>query len=462
MKRPRFSIILVGLLVLVLAVFVVACGDDNGTSDTTEAATEDTSMGTESTMGDTASTEAADISGETVNVLGVWGGPELEAFQAVVAGWEEQTGASLAFEGTRDLTATLRTRVGGNNPPDLAILPNPALMNEFAQQGVLVPLGDVIDTVKLAEDYAPTWVDLGTVNEELYGIWVKAAAKSTVWYDPVQFDQNGYEIPQTWDDMIALSDQIAGAGDITPWSVGLQDGAASGWAGTDWIQEILLHESGGDVYDQWVNHEIPWTDPAIKSAWEKFGKILHTEGYLPGGAQFAISTSPQDASYLPFQDPPKAYMYFLGAFTEGFIAAQFPDQVASEDYDFFRFPDIAEDYAGAVTGSGDILSMFNDTPAARSLVIYLADASNWAPWAELGGYTSPSTALDPSAYPSELAAKTAEQLTEASIFRFDADDMMPAELQQAYFQAVMTYAQSPDQLDSILQSLEDTAAGAYQ
>ncbi|HZJ02292.1 MAG TPA: carbohydrate ABC transporter substrate-binding protein, partial [Thermoleophilia bacterium] len=151
----------------------------------------------------------------------------------------------------------------------------------------------------------------------------------------------------------------------------------------------------------------------------------------------------------------------LGAFTEGFISEQFPDQVAGTDYDFFPVPTINSEYEGAVTGSGDILVMFNDTPAARSLVNYLANAQNWSPWAEAGGYTSPSAALDPSVYPSELVAKTAQQLTDASVFRFDADDLMPAELQQSYFQGVMSYAQNPDQLDSILQSIEDTAAAAY-
>jgi alpha-glucoside transport system substrate-binding protein len=199
-----------------------------------------------------------------------------------------------------------------------------------------------------------------------------------------------------------------------------------------------------------------------RSAWEKFGQFLHGEGYLPGGAQFAVSTSPQNASFLPFEDPPRAYMYFLGAFTEGFIAAQFPDQEAGTDYDFFPFPTINSEFEGAATGSGDIVVMFNDTPAARSFMQFMADGANWAPWAERGGFTTPSSALDASAYPSDLIASTAEQLTEASVFRFDADDMMPAELQQSYFQSVVQYAQNPGGLDGILQSLEQTAEGAYQ
>jgi alpha-glucoside transport system substrate-binding protein len=459
MKPRTSSFLLVSVLVLLLAVLLVGCADDDGDETTTTAAGgTGTTEGTDTTEGG----EAEDISGETVNVLGLWGGTELEGFQSVYSGWEEDTGATLQFEGTRDLTATLRTRIGGNNPPDIAVLPNPALMTEFAQQGVLLPLDEVLDADQLAEDYSEAWLDMGMVDDQLYGLLVKAAAKSTVWYNPPQFEEAGFEVPATFDDMVSLSDQIAEAGEVAPWSMGLNDGAASGWPGTDWIQEILLHESGPDVYDQWVNHEIPWTDDAVRSAWEKFGQFLHGEGYLPGGAQFAVSTSPSDASFLPFEDPPRAYMYFLGGFTEGFIASQFPDLEASTDYNFFQFPTINSEYEGAVTGSGDIVVMFNDTPAARSFMNYMADGANWAPWAEQGGFTTPSSALDASAYPSDLIAGTAEQLTEASVFRFDADDMMPAELQNAYFQAVVQYAQNPDGLDGILQSLEDTAEGAYQ
>jgi alpha-glucoside transport system substrate-binding protein len=395
-----------------------------------------------------------------VTVMGLWGGTELEAFEAVVAGWEAETGGTVEFESTRDLSAILRTRVEGGNPPDLAILPNPALMQEFAGSGKLLAIDDVLDMNTIGDDYGKAWTDLGTIDGKLYGLFVKAATKSTVWYNPTVFSEKGYTTPTTWDELIALSDKIKTDAGV-PWSIGIEAGAATGWPATDWIQEILLAESGPDVYDQWVNHEIPWTDDAVKSAFERFGEIALADGYVVGGVNSTLATKPEDASYLPFESPPKAYLYFLGAFTQNFVAAQFPDLVAGEDYDFFKFPPIDPANAGAVTGGADVLSMFKDTPSSRSLMEYLADGANWESWATAGGFSSPSLALNASAYPDDLAAKAAAQLTESEIFRFDADDLMPAELQTAYFSATANYLQNPGQLDAILTSLEEVAKTAY-
>ncbi|MBE0477281.1 MAG: carbohydrate ABC transporter substrate-binding protein [Coriobacteriia bacterium] len=397
-----------------------------------------------------------------VSVVGVWGGGELESFQEVVAGWEEETGGEMRFEGTRDLSAILRSRIAGGNPPDLAILPNPALMQEFGEAGDLIPLEDVLDNMdQFREDYAEQWVELGSVDGTLYGVFVKAAPKSTVWYSPPDFEEQGYEIPESWDDLVALTNQIREQDDVAPWSMGFESGGASGWPGADWIAEILLAESGPEVYDQWVDHEIPWTHEAVRSAFERFGEIANTEGNVEGGASAIVGTNFEDASYGPFQDPPRSRMYFLGAFTQGFIESQFPDLEPEQGYDFFDFPPIDEQYANAVTVGGDVVVMLNDTPSARSLLEYLADGENWRPWAEAGGFTTASAALSEDAYPDPVAVKAADQLAEADPLRFGAGDAMPAEVQSAFWQGVLDYVQNPGNLDSILQRIESVAEDAY-
>lgn len=442
------SVVFLSMVLVALAVFLAGCpADDDETTTTAPGA-------------DTTGTTAAGPVG-TVTVLGVWGGPELEGFQAVASEWEQATGGRMQFEGTRDLSAILRARVSGNNPPDIAVLPNPALLQEFAAAGNLRPVDEMLDMDQLQGDYAETWIQQGSMDGSLYGLFVKASGKSTIWYDPKQFEANNWELPDSFDNLLALSDQIVQEGK-NPWALGLESGAASGWPGSDWIQEILLHESGPDVYDQWVSHEIPWTDPQVKSAFEKFGRIVHTENYVAGGAQAVVNTGFQDASYQPFQDPPRGYMYFLGAFTEGFLAAQFPDKQPGTDYDFFAFPEIAADFADSVTGGGDVMVAFNDTPGVRSFLQYMADGANWEPWAQRGGFTTPSKALPADAYPSDLIAKTAEQLTESEIFRFDADDSMPSEVQQAFWRGILDYVQNAGALDGVLQQIEEVAAGAYE
>ena len=396
-----------------------------------------------------------------VSVMGVWGGTELEAFQNVVKGWEDETGGTMQFEGTRDLSAILRARVQGGNPPDIAVLPNPALLQQFGQAGNLKPLDDAVDMDQLEQDYSEDWIEQGSVDGQLYGIFVKASPKSTVWYDPKQFSENGYKTPTTWEELVALTDKMREDGSVAPWSIGMESGGASGWPGSDWIQEIFLAESGGDAYDQWVNHEIPWTDPKVKSAFERYGELALTEGNVTGGASAIVGTGPEDASYAPFQDPPRAYMYFLGAFAQGFITAQFPDLKPVEDYDFFDFPAIDTANQGATTVGGDVVVMLNDTPSARSLMKYLAKGESWQSWAEAGGFTTANRSLDASSYPDPIAAKAAEQLTEGELIRYDADDMMPTEVQNAFWKGILDYTQNPSNLDRILADIENVAKDAY-
>lgn len=399
-----------------------------------------------------------------VEVVGTWGGEELASFQAMVAPWEQQTGGTVNFTGTRDLNAILTTRIQAGNPPDVAILPNPGLMQQFAKAGNLKALSSFLDMTAINQQYAKGWVDLGTVNGNLYAIFVKAADKGTVWYNPKTFAANSWTIPQTWDEMIALSDQIVAEKTVPayPWSVAVESGAASGWPATDWMAEIMLNEYGPDVYDQWVDHSIPWTDSRIKDVWQKFGQICLTPGYVPGGATAVLATNFQDGTYLPFETPPQAAMDHLGDFTAGFIATQFPSLVAGEDYSFFPFPTIDTAYQGAVTGGADLVVAFKDNPTIRSFVEYLSTASAQDIWVKRGGFTSVNNQVPLSDYPDVITQRAAQQLSTAAIFRFGAGDSMPSAVQTAWWSGVLSYLQNPDQLDSILQNIESVAVTAYQ
>jgi len=394
----------------------------------------------------------------TVSVIHQWvSGGEPESFQAVVSPWEDLTGGKVVDFGTRDILDILTIRVAGGNPPDMAVLAAPGTMQEFAKDGKLVALDSFLDMNKIRSEYSEGWIDLCTVNGKLYGIPYKAANKATVWYNPKVFDANDLEVPETWDELIALSDQLVASG-LSPWSIGVESGGTSGWPGTDWIGQILLSESGPEVYDQWVDHEIPWTDSRVKSAWEKFGQIALTPGYVSGGADSVLSTNFAPASYLPFESPPKAAMYFLASFTQGFIEEQFPDLVIEEDYSFFPFPSMNPQYKDAVTSGGDLLVMFNDSEASRSLMEYLASAEAQEIWVSRGGFTSPNKQVSLASYPDALAAKVAEQVTSAEVVRFDADDIWGGDLQAAFWQGILDYLADPAKLDSILQEIEAVAA----
>jgi len=394
----------------------------------------------------------------TVSVIHQWvSGGEPESFRVVVSPWEDLTGGKVDDVGTRDILDVLTIRVAGGNPPDIAVLSTPGTMQEFARDGKLVTLDSFLDMDKIRNEYSQAWIDISTVDGKLYGIPSKAANKSTVWYNPKVFDANGLQVPETWNEMIALSDQLVAAG-LSPWSIGVESGGTSGWPGTDWIGQLLLSEHGPESYDQWVNHEIPWTDSRVRSAWEKFGQIALTPGYVAGGADFVLSTNFASASYLPFESPPKAAMYFLGSFVQGFIEGQFPDLIIEEDYSFFPFPSVNPQYEGAVTSGADLLVMFNDNEASRSLVEYLTTAEAQEIWVNRGGFTSTNKLVSLESYPDALAARVAEQLTSAEIVRFDADDIWGGDLQDAFYHGVLNYLADPSRLDSVLEDIEAVAA----
>ena len=393
----------------------------------------------------------------TVTVIHQWvSGGEPESFRAVVSPWEELTGGKVDDVGTRDILDILTLRVGGGHPPDIAVLSSPGTMEKFARDGVLVALDSFLDMEKIRNEYSQAWIDIGTVDGKLYGIPSKAANKSTVWYSPKVFEANGVQVPQTWSELIAISDQLVAAG-LSPWSIGMESGGTSGWPGTDWIGQLLLSEYGPEVYDQWVNHEIPWTDSRVRSVWEKFGQIALTPGYVFGGVDFVLSANFEPASYLPFESPPKAAMYFLGSFVQGFIERRFPDLIVEEDYYFFPFPPVNPQYEGAVTSGADLVVMFNDSEASRSLIKYLAAAEAQEIWVQRGGFTSTNKLVSLESYPDALAAKVAKQLTSAELVRFDADDIWGGDLQAAFYQGVLDYLAGPGRLDSILEHVEAVA-----
>ncbi len=392
-----------------------------------------------------------------VTVFGVWSGDELDNFKEVVYPFTEETGIGMAFEGTRDLAAVLTTRTEAGNPPDLAILPNPGQLVELAAAGHLVDLTTFVDMAQLQSDYAQVWLDLASYEGTLYGIFYKAADKSLVWYNPGAFDAAGYEVPTTWDELIALSDQIVADGGV-PWCAGFESEAASGWPATDWIEDIMLRTAGPDVYDQWVNHEIPWTDPSIKTAWETFGEIATNEDYLYGGTTGALTINFGDSPAPLFDDPPGCYMHRQASFITGF----FPEGVeAGVDYDFFPFPEIDPAYGTPALGAADVIVMLNDTPDARALMQYLVTGEAQEIWAGLGGFLSPSKSVDLDVYPDDMTRKIAEALVGAEVFRFDASDLMPAAVGAgSFWTGTLDYVGGED-VDSVLETIEASAVDAY-
>lgn len=400
----------------------------------------------------------------SVKIIAEWSGTEQTNFMNVLKPFESQTGITVKYESTRDENAVLRTSVAAGNPPDLAAAPNPTLLTQFAKQGKVVALNNAVDMSALQKNYEKSWIDLGEPLKDgkLYQVYSWVDVKGLVWYNPKSFQAKHYQPPTSWDQLIALQQQISSSG-TTPWCMGMHSGGADdGWPGSDWLKEIVLSQSGPDVYDKWVAGTQKWTSPEIKLAFTTFGTILGpNDSNVFGGAKQIASDSFKTAGDGLFSSPPKCYMHNQATFIPSFFTADNPSLQAGTDFNFFALPDINSQYAGAHVVAGDAWSMFHDTPQARKLIQYLTTADAQAIWVKAGGKLSPNKQTPISDYPDKLSQEEAQILTSTKIGRYDATDNMPSDMRTAAWQAILQFIQNQGQLDSILANLDKVQQTAY-
>ncbi|NER80419.1 MAG: carbohydrate ABC transporter substrate-binding protein [Leptolyngbya sp. SIO1D8] len=397
--------------------------------------------------GNNAETEAGGTG--TVTVLGVIIGEQQEKLEQALAPFEEATGIDVIYEGADAFATLLPVRVDSGNAPDIAMFPQPGLMRDFAQEGSLVPISEFMD---LQDAYSQDWINLATIDSELYGVWYRASVKSLVWYNPQAFEVAGYEVPTTWDELMALTDQIVQDGG-TPWCLGMESGDATGWVGTDWVEDIMLRTVGPEVYDQWITHEIPFNDDLVKAAFEQFGEIALNPDYVVGGSVGVLSTPFGDSPNSLFGESPGCYLHRQA----NFIASFFPESVeVGTDVSIFPLPGINPDYGIPVLVAGDVFAMFNDTPEARALMEYLATPEPHEIWAGLGGFISPHQQVSLDAYLDDITRQQAEILINADIIRFDGSDMMPGAVGTGTFWTGITSYVGGTDVDTVLSDIENS------
>ena len=394
----------------------------------------------------------------SISIMVLWSGTELEAFQKVVDQFQSTTGIKVQVESVgRDLPTILITRYEAGNPPDLAVMPNPGQMAEFVARGGLVPVEGFVDL----SQFPKAFVDLAKVGEHVYGVFISADLKSLVWYNPDALYAEGLAPADSWDELMYITEALASRGKV-PWAVGLESGAASGWPGTDWIEDIMLRTAGPDLYDAWVAHEIPWTHPAVKRAFELFGAIVRNEAYVYGGTTGALSINFGDSPAALWDEPPGAYLHRQATFIKSFIANAHPELDLDRDVSFFVFPPIDPKWGTPLLGAGDLISAFRDTPEVEAFLKYLGSAEAQAIWCGALGKLATNVNVDPSIYPDALTAQAAEILKGAQIFRFDGSDLMPAAVGAgAFWTGVLDYV-SGVPLDTVLENIEAAAQEAYK
>jgi alpha-glucoside transport system substrate-binding protein len=395
----------------------------------------------------------------SIEALTEWSGGELDSFNVMNTAFTKKYNIKVNVESTRDLPTILIRRIRANSPPDISV-PSPAMFQQLASQNKLVALDTYFDMSAYQKNYTQAWQNLSSYKGRLYAVLPKINSKGTIWYNPAAFRAIGGTIPQTWDDLITLSDKIASSGGY-PWAMGVESGASSGWTAADWIDRIYLGLNGPGMYRKWIDHHISWTDKSVKEAFQMFGQIVNGEHYIKGASQAVLETNFQDATFLPYKDPPQAYMCYLGDFAAGFITAQYKGIQPGKGFDFFPFPTINPKYKNAVIGGGDLMVALKDNDGTRLFMEFMSTAEAQAIWVKRGGASSANKSVDLSLYPNDVARAAARQLLKASILEGSADDWMPQAMENAFWQATLAYIPDSTRLDSILRTLESTAQQVY-
>ncbi|HEU4543297.1 MAG TPA: ABC transporter substrate-binding protein [Jiangellaceae bacterium] len=452
-KTRRGAAVLGGLtgLALVLA----ACGGDDDGDDT---------AGTDGDEGAVAEgceeyEKYGDLTGTTVTVFTSIVAPEDQPHIDSWAQYMECTGGTVTYEGTKEFEAQLLVRIQAGTPPDIAYMPQPGLLRT-----IVTDTEAVVPVAELAEEhvdqyYSEDWKNFGVVDGTFYASPIGANVKSFIWYSPSMFEEAGYEIPETWDDLIALTDDIVANGG-KPWCAGIESGVATGWPATDWMEDIMLREAGPEVYDQWTNHDIPFNSPEVASTLERVGSILKNDDYVNGGfgdVRSIASTAFQDGG-LPILEG-NCWMHRQASFYQ----ANWPEGTnVAEDGDVFAFylPPIDPASGKPLLIAGEFAAAFDDRPEVQAFQAFLASPEWSNAKAEVSGpgWLSANSELDVELLKSPIDQLSAELLRDPeTVARFDASDIMPGEVGSGTFWREMTEwiaSDKPD--DQVLDAIEES------
>lgn len=369
-------------------------------------------------------------SGAEITMLYQWSGQEEAKLNEILKPLVDACGFVLKPESTRD-QALLDTKVQAGTPPDIAFW-NVTQLVQY--QDKLIPM-DQLGADKA--NYAPFFTDPGTINGKWLGLPVKADIKTIIWYSPVVFEAKGYTVPTTWDELDALVEKMVANGDV-PWSMGMESGDATGWTGSDFIQDILLVQQGPQYVLDLIAGKIPYNDAGVKQAYETYGKWAKDPKYTVGGAAGTLSTPFLDAIYKPFADPPEAMMVKQSGFAGGEIQKKFPDLKYGTDYDFFPVPG-----AQGLQGGADWLMAFNDTPAVRALVAYLSSTTGGANWAKASFDLSPNKGAN-GQYTDPALIKKGAALANTQGFTPDIGDTITGGFGKAEWTAIVNFVNGQD------------------
>lgn len=381
----------------------------------------------------------------TVRIMGAFGGDEEAQFLASLEEFEQESDISISYVSDQDFTNTVQVRVSAGDAPDIGLFPQPGGVMNMAAAEQVVPIDAFLDYDELNSTLVPGFLDSARYQGRVYAAPMRMAVKSVVWYPKQAAEEHGWDMePETLADLDALAEQIASDTGAAPWCIGWQSDQATGWVGTDWIEEYMLRLHGPDVYDDWIYHRMPFNDETVIEAFDAYGDLAFKEGNVLGGSRGILNTPFGDAMNPAFSETPGCYLMRQGNFATGFL----PDRVQEnldEEVGTFIFPRAEDGFDGQpILGGGDLAAAFSYDTDTIEVMKFLTSPEFGGPWAQAGGWLSPHTTFDTSLYPDETTRSIAQMAIDADVFRFDGSDVMPREVGSGTFWTGMVEFQAGD------------------
>jgi len=370
----------------------------------------------------------------TIELFGPYRGEDAKNFAATLVPFEEKTGYNVLYIGTGAFSKDIQARVDVADYPDVALFPQPSLIRKFAHDGLLVPLDEPLVSPRMS---GTDDIRSGTVGDTRYAVWFRAVVKSLVWYPPDVFAERGYSVPESWDALMTLTNRMRADG-TSPWCLTMASFGATGWVGTDWIEDIILRTQGPDYYDRWVSGDVTFEDPGVIAAFDTFGKVLHTPNDIYGGVHRILNEPWQNAQDPMFAPDPGCLLNKQASFQTSNLPS---DVVVGEDTDVFILPAVDGGKPPTLV-SGDLAATFSGTPEAMELMRYLETPEAGKAWAARGGFISPHADFNPDWFGNPFDRRMWEVVRDADVVRFDGSDLMiPSVGTGTFWTGIVTFVQ---------------------
>jgi alpha-glucoside transport system substrate-binding protein len=381
--------------------------------------------------------------------------PVKEGLEKTLTKEAKAKGITIKWSTVENINQTIMQKIQANDTPDIAFIPQPGVVGDVVKRGDPTPLDDVLDMDALKNNMTPGTLEAGTFEGKLYGLLTSMNIKSLVFYPKKAWAKAGYEPPKTLDELNTLTEKIKSDGN-TPWCMGIEDGASTGWAATDWFEDLVMRYGGPEEYKKWVKHETKFDSDVVKEAAAEFEKLLFTDGNVLGGRKAIPSTNFGTAGNPMFDTDPKCWMYKQGTFITGFFPKKVLDNI-DDEVGVFGLPPVEEGGENPVLGGGDLGMMLDDSASTKSVMKMLSQTDIGSEAAKTSSFISPHKDFDLANYQDDVTRQAAKVAYDSSEFLFDGSDQMPGEVGAgSFWKEMVAWISGQQSLDQTLTNIDDS------